>query len=180
MPDFRYTESGLDNVIVWGGNFSPSKSCQVKAKIPNIDGLHRAIAMAIVAKPCAMTGKELRFLRTEMGMSESRLATIIHRDPLAVTRWEAGEGEQIDANAEALVRLHVREVLSLPVEDRIKNAAGWHASFEELPTLHIDGSNPDHYKPLQKPPTKESRRKPALSMLLRKGRLAARARGVKG
>jgi transcriptional regulator with XRE-family HTH domain len=51
-----------------------------------------------------MTGKELRFLRTEMGMTQAELAKIVHREPLTISRWERSEDE-IDSNAEVLVRV---------------------------------------------------------------------------
>src|SRR5689334_20296149 len=37
------------------------------AGIPNVEGLHRAIAMAVIRKPARFTGKEIRFLRKSWG-----------------------------------------------------------------------------------------------------------------
>ena len=48
--------------------------------IRNVAGLHKAIATAIVMKRANMTGKELRFLRTEMGMTQAELADVVHRE----------------------------------------------------------------------------------------------------
>eukprot|EP01037_Dinobryon_pediforme_P006373 gene6373-6440_t len=116
MNDYRYTESGLDNVIIRDVSFIKDDAGEQVVTIHNIAGLHRAIATAIVMKPVSMSGRELRFLRTEMGMTQAELAAIVHREPLAISRWERGEVEQIDTNAETLIRLHAREALELDVD----------------------------------------------------------------
>ena len=59
--------------------------------IRNINGLHRTIAHGIVTRRSSMNGKELRFLRTQLGMTQAQLADMLHREALAVNRWERGE-----------------------------------------------------------------------------------------
>lgn len=149
MKGYRYTESGLDNVIVQGVNFLTDDAGEQVVTIPNIDGLHRAIAAAIVMKPTNLTGKELRFLRTEMGLTQAELAAIVHREPLAMSRWERGEVELIDTNAETLIRLHAREVLNLDVDASVKEIAGWSVPKAITPQLVIDGSDTSNYQPLR-------------------------------
>lgn len=149
MTDYHYIESGLDNVLIRGGNFVADDAGEVVINIANINGLHRAIATAIVAKTASMTGKELRFLRTEMGMTQAELAAIVHREPLAVSRWERGETEQIDTNAETLIRLHARETLMLPVNATVREIAGWSVPTAVTPALVIDGSDPENYRQLR-------------------------------
>jgi transcriptional regulator with XRE-family HTH domain len=95
-----------------------------------------------------MTGKELRFLRTEMGLTQAELAAIVHREPLAMSRWERGEVEQIDTNAETLIRLHAREVLKLDVMPPSGNRRLERASCDD--TTAIDGSDPNDYRPLKR------------------------------
>lgn len=148
MKAYRYTESGLDNVVVQGVDFVTDDAGEEGVTIPNIAGLHKAIATAIVMKPTNLTGKELRFLRTEMGLTQAELAVIVHREPLAMSRWERGEVEQIDTNAETLIRLHAREVLDLDVDASVKVIAGWSVPKAMTPQLVIDGSDPDNYRPL--------------------------------
>jgi transcriptional regulator with XRE-family HTH domain len=145
---YRYTESGLDNVMVHGVDFLTDDAGETVVAIPNILGLHRAIATAIVTKTASMTGKELRFLRTEMGMTQAELAAIVHREPLAISRWERGEVENIDTNAETLIRLHAREALDLDVTASVKDISAWSVPSASTPTLDIDGSNPNDYRPM--------------------------------
>ena len=148
MNGYRYTESGLDNVIIHGVSFIKDDAGEQVVTIHNIAGLHRAIATAIVMKPVIMSGKELRFLRTEMGMTQAELAAIVHREPLAISRWERGEVEQIDTNAETVIRLHAKEMLELKVDATVRNMSEWSVPTAMSPPLEIDGSNPDDYKPL--------------------------------
>ncbi|WP_349370765.1 transcriptional regulator [Salinarimonas sp.] len=146
MPAYQYVESGLDNVLIEGATFMVSddagESC---IDIPNVNGLHHAIAEAIVNKRTSITGKELRFLRTEMAMTQSELAAVVHREPLAISRWERGEVE-IDRNAEALIRLYAVEELGLEDAPGVGEVAAWCVPNGSDPTIIIDGSDPDNYR----------------------------------
>lgn len=148
MSAYRYTESGLDNVIVQGLNYVRDDAGNNVVTIPNIDGLHKAIAAGIIEQEGSMTGKELRFLRTEMGMTQAELAAIVHREALAISRWERGEVGQIDANAETLIRLVARETLNLRSQTSVKDIAGRSVPSAITSPLVIDGSDTDNYRPL--------------------------------
>jgi DNA-binding transcriptional regulator YiaG len=145
MTNFRYTDSGLDNVTIVGVDFPMDDAGEECIIIRNINGLHRAIAHGIVTRRNSMNGKELRFLRTELGMTQAELAGMLHREPLAVSRWERGESP-IDENAEAIVRLHAIQALKLPGTPDVKEVAGWCTQSAETPPIIIDGSDPSNYK----------------------------------
>jgi transcriptional regulator with XRE-family HTH domain len=149
MEPYHYTEAGLDNVFIHGVTFVTDDAGDDTITIPYVNGLHKAIASALVGKPSNLTGKELRFLRTEMGMTQAELAAIVHREPLAISRWERGEVAGIDANAEALIRLHAREVLELAVEASVKEIAGFSVPSALSPRIDIDGSDPANYRPMK-------------------------------
>ena len=145
MSTYRYADSGLDNVIVEGVNFVADNSGEECVMIPNINGLHRTIAHGIVVRRGSMSGRELRFIRTEMGMTQAQLAEMLHRESLAVSRSERG-GSPIDANAEALVRLYAIQDLKLPDSPGVREIAGWCVPTAETPPIVIDGSDPSNYK----------------------------------
>lgn len=145
MTAYRYTESGLDNVFIEGANVLIDDSGEPCVTIPNVNGLHKAIAYGIVHRRSAMVGRELRFLRTELGMTQAELAALVHREPLAISRWERGEVE-IDSNAETLIRLLATERLGLPPAP-VAEVAGWCIPTAQTPPLVIDGSDPDNYRP---------------------------------
>ena len=148
MSPYRYTECGLDHVMIKGVQFIQDDAGESVTTIPNIDGLHRAIATGIVSKSGNLTGKELRFLRTEMGLTQAELAAIVHREPLAISRWERGETELIDANAETLIRLFAKEKLNLEIDVTVEDMSQKSVQSALSLEIEIDGSNTDDYRPM--------------------------------
>ncbi|KPQ09590.1 MAG: helix-turn-helix domain-containing protein [Salinarimonas sp.] len=144
MAEYRYTECGLDNVLIVGVSFISDDAGEECIDIPNVHDLHRAIAEGITKKRSSMTGRELRFLRTEMGMTQAELARLVHREPLAISRWERGEVEAIDSNAEALIRLHAIQALEID-NPRIADLSAWCTPAAETPQIIIDGSQEGQY-----------------------------------
>ncbi|KAI94998.1 transcriptional regulator [Rhodomicrobium udaipurense JA643] len=62
MSTYRYTECGLDNVIIQGVEFVTDDNGEEVVSIPNVNGLHKAIAEGILLRQAGMSGKELRFI----------------------------------------------------------------------------------------------------------------------
>ena len=145
MKDYRYTESGLENVIIRGAQLLTDDAGEACVSIPNINGLHKAIVLGIVSRHSTITGTELRFLRSELGMTQAELASMVHREPLAVSRWERSE-VPIDSNAEALIRLHAIQVMSLNADLTVQQITGWCIPSAKTLPLVIDGSNPQNYR----------------------------------
>ncbi|WP_244561810.1 helix-turn-helix domain-containing protein [Mesorhizobium australicum] len=111
----HYTESGLLNVYIDGIVAEVDEEGDEILTIPAVNELHHVIALGIVNHPKGISGDELRFLRSEMGFTQSELALLVHRDKQSIGRWERNEIE-IDGTAEALVRRLAVEKLGLPVE----------------------------------------------------------------
>lgn len=142
---YRYTESGLDNVFIEGMEPCIDDHGEKVFHIPNPNDLHKVIATGIVAHPKGMSGKELRFLRTEMGMTQAELAKLVHFDAQTVARWEKGKGT-IDGAAEALIRMLAVQRLQLELEDDTIEAL----SERCVPTIDpqrivINGNDQAHY-----------------------------------
>ena len=114
MTTYRYTECGLENVIIEGLDVVTDDAGEEVYCIENIHGLHRAIASSIVAHSSGISPEELRFLRTEMGMTQAELAQVVHREHQTVGRWERGE-KAIDPTSEAFIRKLAIEKLGLEV-----------------------------------------------------------------
>jgi DNA-binding transcriptional regulator YiaG len=144
MSGYRYTESGLDNIIVEGVHVADGDDGDHFIMIPNVNGLHKAIAAAIVNRHASMSGRELRFLRTELGMTHAELAAMLHQTVQEVNRWEGCESP-IDANAEAVIRLYAIQVLQLADAPNVKDVAGWCVPSAHTPPIVVDGSDPSNY-----------------------------------
>src|ERR1035441_7350055 len=73
--NYTYTECGLKNVVLVDVMVYRCVRCGAEqVEIPNMDGLHRTVALAVLCKPRLLAGDEIRFLRKVAGMTETTLA----------------------------------------------------------------------------------------------------------
>lgn len=100
----HYTMCGLDNVYLVNGFRLRSTPYGKGFSIENIDGLHAAIGRRLIQERKTLTGKEVRFLRHEMDLSQNRLATLLGVDEQTVARWEKGQAN-ISGPADKMIRL---------------------------------------------------------------------------
>jgi putative zinc finger/helix-turn-helix YgiT family protein len=113
--NFKYEASGLPNVTLVGVEVSRCPSCgEYEVAIPSIEGLHRALALAVVRKRARLTAQEIRFLRKSLGWSGADFAARMGVTPESVSRWETG-ALAIGGTADRLLRLMV--LSSQPVAD---------------------------------------------------------------
>ncbi|MBN1957354.1 MAG: helix-turn-helix domain-containing protein [Desulfuromonadales bacterium] len=102
----RYEESGLSNVALQGILIRQCPDCGNKlVSIPNLAGLHRAIAMVLVNKPERLVAEEIRFLRKSLGWSKADFAKKFHVRLEQVSRWESeANPKQMQVQNELLLR----------------------------------------------------------------------------
>ncbi|MBY0137507.1 helix-turn-helix domain-containing protein [Paracoccus yeei] len=117
LAAYHYTESGLDDIWLANGFRFVETSRGRGVSIDNIDGLHEAIGSILAQGARPLTGKEIRFLRNEMDLSQSLLASLIGVDGQTVARWEKGQCSA-PGPAERLLRAMYLE--SLSVESRVR------------------------------------------------------------
>jgi DNA-binding transcriptional regulator YiaG len=109
----NYTDCGLDNIFLLNGFEREVIDGEEYVSISDIDGLHRAIGLHIVLDKKAPTGQEMRFLRTEMGLSQAELGKLLGVSDQSVARWEKGK---TDVPGTAVFSFKVMYVLSLVPE----------------------------------------------------------------
>ena len=102
--EYHYTESGLDSVYLVSGFEIRENSDGETVIIHDIDGLHEAVGRLLVSERKRLSGKEIRFLRTELLMSQSGLGALLHVNEQTVARWEKGK-TKIPGMADATIRL---------------------------------------------------------------------------
>lgn len=85
---YHYQECGLRNVWLVNGYRSHETPYGSGVSIEDADGLHRLIGTRLAREKACLTGAEFRFLRKELGMSQSRLAHWWGYDPQSVALWE--------------------------------------------------------------------------------------------
>ncbi len=114
----HYTDCGLDNIYLKNGFSWENDEEDRYLTVSDIDGLHRAIGLHIVLARKAPSGKEMRFLRNELSMSQADLARTLGVSDQSVARWEKGQSE---ANGAAVLGLRFIYLLSLvPAKQREK------------------------------------------------------------
>lgn len=123
---FHFTASGLSNVWLLNGFTIEATPHGEGVRIEDLDGLHRALAHAIVTSKSAFTGEELRFLRKYLQLSQAGVARLLGLSDQSIARWEKGQAP-IDPSAERLVRMVVRE--------RLGEDADWMEALQQLADL---------------------------------------------
>jgi putative zinc finger/helix-turn-helix YgiT family protein len=101
---YRFRESGLDNVVLKGIEIVKCPACgNEEPIIPNLDGLLRIIAVAIVTNRLPLAGAEVRYLRKYLEMSGEQFARILHTDKSTLSKWETG-AVNIGSKSDLLIR----------------------------------------------------------------------------
>jgi len=85
---YHYTESGLDNIYLMNGFDCVETPRGMGVTIKDVDGLHRAIGELLVQEKKALSGKEFRFLRHELNLTQQDLAAIVGVNVQAIARIE--------------------------------------------------------------------------------------------
>lgn len=85
---YHYTESGLDNVFLKNGYEETTEDGEELVSFTDVYNLHRLIASHIAHQDNPLSGKECRFLRVEMNMSQKTLALSFDVEAQTIARWE--------------------------------------------------------------------------------------------
>ena len=101
-----YRESGLDNVQLVDAPVWECGNGHQEIELPNAEQLHRLLASLLIRKSTPLRGREIRFLRKELGLSGRAFAERLGMTPEHVSRLETG-GRSITSTIDLLVRLAV-------------------------------------------------------------------------
>jgi len=105
---YHYTECGLPNIWLANGYRTIETAFGKAAQIAHVDSLHRAISLSLVRSKPRLTGSEFRFLRTELDLSQARLASYFGYDAQSVALWE--KKGKVPKWADRFLRALYREV----------------------------------------------------------------------
>ena len=100
---YHYVECGLDDVWLVNGHRFRESDRGNTVSASDIDALHEAIGIHLCNNRRVLTGREIRFLRHEMLMSQSILAQFLDVRELTINRWKTGKTSMPRA-AEVLIR----------------------------------------------------------------------------
>lgn len=106
---FHYTASGLDNVWLANGYRVKTTAHGDAVAVEDVDGLHQLIAQTLIDKPGRLTGKEFRFLRVQLGLSQEALGALLDFSENAVSLWERKDA--VPAASDHWIRMKVLALL---------------------------------------------------------------------
>ena len=101
-----YPESGLDNVELVEVPVWECGNGHQEIEIPKAEQLHGLLVDALISKPAALAGPEIRFLRKELGMSGRAFARQLGMTAEHLSRLETGR-RTVSPTTSLLVRLAV-------------------------------------------------------------------------
>lgn len=106
---FHYTACGLPDVWLVNGYEEIDTPYGKAVKIDDLEGLHRAIGLEIASAGRPLSGKEIRFLREGMKLSQRALGDLLDVSEITVRKWEqkASAGGPAIRLLRALYREHM-------------------------------------------------------------------------
>lgn len=111
---YHYIESGLDDVfLIDGYTIEHDPEYGDIVSFDDIDGLHKTIGKLLIESNFDLSGKEIRFLRKEMGLTQQFLGLLLgYPDDQSVAAWEK-DVRSIPRTAQRMLRLiYARKFLS--------------------------------------------------------------------
>jgi putative transcriptional regulator len=105
---YHYLDSGLENVFLEGGFEVIDTPYGQGVAIGDLDGLHQCIADCLVKKPMPLNGREFRFLRTELDLSQSAMGDLCGRKERRLRDWE-NNNENVPDPANTIIRIVYKE-----------------------------------------------------------------------
>lgn len=114
MNGYHYRECGLDNVWLLNGYELHDTPYGKGVSFVDVEGLDAAIAKALTEKPAPLTGRELRFLRIMLDMSQKSLGELFGKSAQTVALWE--KSEALNPEVEYLIR-HVYRQTAIDKSD---------------------------------------------------------------
>jgi len=112
---YHYQMCGLNNIYLVNGYSEIDYAGEIAVSIHDLTGLHQAITFSLVNNPRHLSGREFRYLRLEMDLSQAALGKLFGVSDQAIAKWEK-EQSSIPQPAELLIRAYA--------EDKILNRSG--------------------------------------------------------
>jgi putative transcriptional regulator len=139
---YHYTESGLDNVwlVGEGVKFVTLPGGRKEVRISDVEGLHREICRLLIEEKKSLTGKEFRFLRQELLLSQATLAKLLEVAEQTIHRWESGKSD-IPRTADALVRMLYCQQFDSKCKVNVKERLEKLADLEDAADSELIGKN---------------------------------------
>jgi putative transcriptional regulator len=105
---YHYKGCGLDDVYLVSGYDVEDTPYGGGVRIRHLDKLQEAIGLFLISARKVLSGKELRFLRMQMNLTQSDLARALGCSAQQIARYEKEQNE-VPGPADRLIRLLYKE-----------------------------------------------------------------------
>lgn len=102
----QYRGCGLDNIYLTSGYHVRMVAGEEFVSVHDADGLHQAIAMTLAQHRKVLSGKEVRFLRKFLDLTQRELGDLLGVSDQSVARYEKDQSA-LDGATDALLRILV-------------------------------------------------------------------------
>ncbi|WP_092989642.1 hypothetical protein [Rhizobium sp. NFR03] len=135
----KYSGCGLDDIYLASGYEKVVTPYGSGISVKNLENLHKQIGLHLTKYRKALSGKEIRFLRHQMDLTQSELARFFGCNVQQVARYEK-DSNKLTGPADRLLRLlfeeHIRETGSvrelLESIDSMDDVSGDQIVFEDV------------------------------------------------
>lgn len=136
----HYTGCGLDDVYLASGYERETTPYGDGVRIRDLDGLHLQIGLHLIRNRKSLSGKEIRFLRHLMDLTQSELARFFGCNVQQVARYEKDQSE-IPGPADRILRIlfeeHADEIGS--VRERLERLDAVDDGAQRMVFEDVDG-----------------------------------------
>lgn len=102
MTGYQYRECGLDNVWLMNGYEIHETPYGRTVSFNDPESLDAAIAKALTQKSARLTGRELRFLRLMLDLTQKGLGELVGREAQSIANWE--KDPELNDDADFIIR----------------------------------------------------------------------------
>jgi putative transcriptional regulator len=85
---YHYTDGGLRNVWLSNGYIKHDTQYGKGVSFQDLEGLTKAICLALTKKPGKLTGSEFRYLRNHMLLSQKAFGELMGYGEQSIAKWE--------------------------------------------------------------------------------------------
>ena len=108
---YHYDICGLDYVYLANGYKRHKTPFGEGVSIDNVEELHKEIGLHIVSNIPNLRGQEIRFFRSELGLSQLQMSQMVGTTLRTYQKWEEGRSKNINPQADRLIRVFYLEFL---------------------------------------------------------------------
>ncbi|PZN78380.1 MAG: transcriptional regulator [Candidatus Methylumidiphilus alinenensis] len=102
MNAYHYVQCGLDNVWLQNGFDIVETPYGQSVKIERANQLDAVISECLTKKAAPLTGREFRFLRLRLDMSQKRIGELMGKEAQTVAVWE--KSEKVNQDVDFMIR----------------------------------------------------------------------------